>query len=102
MNRTCPERISGYSHAIGSFTFTTISARSKMVWPSSTRVAPAASYAASEKPAGAPAPRSISTVWPCEARDSASAGSMATRYSWVLVSRFVPMIITLSQQGGRG
>src|SRR6185312_12309073 len=80
-----------YSCGSGSLTFTTISAdlASAAV---GTMVAPAAVYAASERPLPSPADFSTSTLWPRATRLFTPAGVIPTRFSRVLISLGTPMI----------
>src|SRR5690606_16496762 len=82
------------STACGSFTFTTMSARSKISAASSTIPAPAARYSSSVQPIPSPALLWTSTSWPCLTASRTLAGAMPTRYSWFLISLGTPMSIS--------
>src|SRR5690606_13545721 len=64
VNKICPGRSHCASWGSGSFTLTTMSARSYTDRPSSASAAPAAAYSSSAMPLPAPAPRCTSTEWP--------------------------------------
>src|SRR5215218_5148192 len=81
----------GYSIAMGSFTFMIISARAHTSSAVSSTVAPATSYCSSVKPLPSPAPRSMKSWWPFWTSASAPAGTRATRFSLVLISRGTPI-----------
>ena len=78
------ERVLGGS---GSFTFTIRSARSHTSFAVATTWAPACVYSSSAIPLPFPAPRSSRTVWPAWVSSRTAAGTIATRFSWALVSR---------------
>src|SRR5215213_540501 len=86
VNSNWPSRIRGYSGAIGSFTFTIISAVAQTSSAELTIVAPARSYSVSSKPE--PSPALTSTRMSCPASLSARtpAGVSPTRYSLSLIS----------------
>ncbi len=88
----CPFWMRSYSGAMGSFTFTIISARfhtSSALW---TSCAPTRSYSESGMPEPTPALVSTRTVWPALVSARTPAGTMPTRYSRVLISLGTPTI----------
>src|SRR6185312_10888329 len=87
----CPFRIRFHSTSIGSFTFIIMSACFQTESASGAIDAPAFTYRSSAKPLPSPADFSTSTVWPLATRDSAPAGTSATRFSFVLISFGTPM-----------
>src|SRR5688500_3010454 len=85
----------GYSRAIGSLTFMSISAFAQTSAAVGTMRAPNASYCASSNPLPSPAVCSISTVCPLLTRASAPPGVSATRFSFVLISLGTPTIMSV-------
>src|SRR5437868_2576608 len=82
----------GYSDAIGSFTFTIMSALAQTSSTVGTIVPPARSYSGSSKLEPAPASVSTRTLWPASVSARTPAGVRPTRYSLSLISLGRPMI----------
>src|SRR4051812_28438651 len=92
VNNNWPSRMRGYSGAIGSLTFTIISALAQTSSAESIMVAPARSYSALSKPE--PPPASVSTMisWPASLSARTPAGVSPTLYSLSLISLGRPTI----------